>query len=94
MKKKIALAVAILAVACNFGFAQNYMLEQRQADGFFAMQSEASRVETDGNLWGGIMPPAMIGHGLTENQNADAPLGSGLLLLAGMGLAYGMRKRK
>ena len=89
MKKKITLAVAILAVACNFGFAQNYMLEQRQADGFFAMQSEASREGTD---WGTM--PAIMAHGLTGNQNADAPLGSGLLLLAGMGLAYGMRKRK
>ena len=91
MKKKIALAVAILAVACNFGFAQNYMLEQRQADGFFAMQSEASR-EGTGEAWGFM--PSMLTHGLTENQDADAPLGSGLLLLAGMGLAYGMRKRK
>ena len=91
MKKKIALAVAILAVACNFGFAQNYMLEQRQADGFFAMQSEASR-DVTGEAWG--VMPAMIAHGLTENQNANAPLGSGLLLLAGMGLAYGMRNRK
>lgn len=92
MKKKIALAVAILAVACNFGFAQNYMLEQRQADGFFAMQSEASRDVTGDNPWGFM--PSMLTHGLTENQDADAPLGSGLLLLAGMGLAYGMRKRK
>ena len=34
---------------------------------------------------------AMIGHGSTTDMSA--PLGSGLLLLAGMGLAYGFRKK-
>ena len=92
MKKKIALAIAILAVACNFGMAQSYMFDQRQTDGFFALQNEASREGENVTAWGFM--PSMLTHGLEENQDANAPLGSGLLLLAGMGLAYGMRKRK
>ena len=90
MKKRIALAIAILAVACNFSFAQEYMYEQSQTDGFFMIQADAYR-NGETTAWG--VMPLLITHGLTENQDANVPVGSGLLLLAGMGLAYGIRKR-
>ena len=57
-----------------------------QSDGFF-VYNNVEQNRTEG--WGTM--PSMIGHGSTEDQSA--PLGSGLLLLAGMGLAYGIRKK-
>lgn len=36
--------------------------------------------------------PILPGHGFDENQNA--PLGSGVLLLIGFGAAYALRKKK
>ena len=80
--KKIILAIALFA-AVN-AHAQN--------DGFFAYNSyeELNREEIQGNSDWGVMP-SMLGHGIKYDM--DAPLGSGLLLLAGMGLAYGMRKK-
>ena len=76
--KKIILAIALFA-AVN---------AHAQRDGFFAYNSyeELNRQE---NGWGDM--PSMISHG--TKYDMDAPLGSGLLLLAGMGLAYGMRKK-
>ena len=76
--KKIILAIALFA-AVN---------AHAQRDGFFAYNSyeELNRQE---NGWGDM--PSMINHGIKYDM--DAPLGSGLLLLAGMGLAYGMRKK-
>ena len=56
-------------------------------DGFFASNySEYREVDFFG------LPVLPSTHGLTEDQNA-APVGSGLLLLAGMGIAYGIRKK-
>ena len=76
--KKIILAIALFA-AVN---------AHAQRDGFFVYNSyeELNRQE---NKWGDM--PSMISHGF--DYDMDAPLGSGLLLLAGMGLAYGMRKK-
>ena len=78
MKKLIILSV----FALGFGMSLN-----AQSDGFFTFNNvEESRTATE---WGAM--PSMIGH--NSNTNMDAPVGSGLLLLAGMGLAYGMRKK-
>ena len=83
MKKLIILSV----FALGFGMSLN-----AQSDGFFAYNSyeELNRQEIQGNSDWGVMP-SMLGHGIKYDM--DAPLGSGLLLLAGMGLAYGMRKK-
>ena len=75
--KKIILAIALFTAVSA----------SAQSDGFFVYNNvEQNRTE---NGWGTM--PSMIGHGSTEDQSA--PLGSGLLLLAGMGLAYGIRKK-
>ena len=77
--KKIILAIALFA-AVNVN---------AQSDGFFVYNDvEQSRTTSSG--WSTM--PTMIGHGYDTDQSA-APLGSGLLLLAGMGLAYGIRKK-
>lgn len=56
-------------------------------DGFFAGNySEYREVDIFGTL-----PALPSTHGLDFDQ--AAPVGSGLLLLAGMGIAYGIRKK-
>lgn len=82
MKKKLFLAIIILMLGCCASFAQN--------DAFFASSYSEYR-EVD-NEWGN-MPVLPSEHGGILDYTA-VPTGSGLLLLAGMGLAYGLKKRK
>ena len=77
MKRLIVLSVFTL------GFLMNL---NAQSDGFFTFNNVEQNRTSE---WGDM--PAMIGH--NSNTNMDAPVGSGLLLLAGMGLAYGIRKK-
>ena len=77
MKKYITLAI----FAIGFGMNVN-----AQGDGFFSSSYNEFRETED---WGTM--PAIIGHGNTADQSA--PLGSGLLVLAGLGVAYAMRKK-
>ena len=78
--KKIILAIALFAaVSAN---AQN--------DGFFTSSYNYEQNRGAG-AWDGVDMPAMLAHGRTTNQ--PAPLGSGLLVLAGLGVAYAMRKK-
>lgn len=87
--KKIILAIALFAI----GFGMNV---NAQSDGFFA--SSYSEYREGGSeiadLFGAT--PSMIGHGFTIDQDGDiqdTPVGSGLLVLAGLGLAYAIRKK-
>ena len=41
---------------------------------------------------GGVITPGLPGHDLSTNQ--DAPLGSGLVVLVGLGAAYAFAKRR
>ena len=75
--KKIILAIALFAAVSA----------NAQSDGFFTYNNVEEQRTNES--WGSM--PAMIGHGLEGDQSA--PLGSGLLLLAVMGLAYGFRKK-
>ena len=75
--KKIILAIALFAAVSA----------NAQSDSFFKYSNVEEQRTNES--WGSM--PAMIGHGLEGDQSA--PLGSGLLLLAGMGLAYGFRKK-
>ena len=79
--KKIILSIALFAaVSAN---AQN--------DGFFTSNYNYGQNRESTGAWDGVDMPAMITHGRTTNQ--PAPLGSGLLVLAGLGVAYAMRKK-
>ena len=80
--KKIILSIALFAaVSAN---AQN--------DGFFASSYnyEQNRENSgQGGVWADDV--VLPGHG--SQYNVAAPLGNGLLLLGGMALAYGLRKK-
>ena len=79
--KKIILAIALFAaVGAN---AQN--------DGFFtsSYNFEQNRSTPGAGYWADEI--SLPGHGSTTSQ--AAPVGSGLLVLAGLGVAYAMRKK-
>ena len=80
--KKIILAIALFAaVSAN-----------AQSDSFFRYNNvEEQRTNSGNGEWGTM--PTLVGHGYTTDMDPNAPLGSGMLLLAGMGLAYGFRKK-
>lgn len=88
MKRYIILAVFSIVLTANLN-AQvgDYSYVESTSDGFFTQNYEAEYREY--SEWGAM--PRMLGHGITTNQ--DAPLGSGLLLLAGMGVAYGIKRK-
>ncbi len=78
--KKIILAIALFtAVSAN-----------AQSDSFFRY-SNVEEQRTSTSDWGSM--PAMIGHGHQTDMDANAPLGSGLLLLGGMAVLYASRKK-
>ncbi len=89
--------IITLAIALGFGMNVNAQIGeynrqygQDHTDGFFSGSYDEFREDTWSNEFG--VMPTIIGHGYQYDQTA--PLGSGLLLLAGMGLAYGIRRRK
>jgi hypothetical protein len=45
-----------------------------------------------GDRFGGVMTPGLPGHGESDNQ--DAPLGSGVAVLLGLGAAYMVAKKR
>ena len=88
--KKIIFAIALVVAV---GFSAN-----AQSDGFFTSnymyEDNRQGIGSDPE-WNTFSMPSIIGHGYDGDQNADpAPIGSGLLLLGGMALVYGMRKKK
>ena len=62
-------------------------------DGFFAYGDAENQNRESGNF---SEMPALPLRGQFTDQSAhhDAPVGSGLLILAGLGLAYGLKRRK
>lgn len=90
MKKYIITLVLALGFGMNVN-AQFGQYSQGGSDAFFSTSSGVEYRETT-DEWGTL--PSLPGFGSYADQSADAPVGSGLLLLAGMGLAYGLRKRK
>ena len=62
-----------------------------QKDSFFTYHNhEDYRGGSD--EWG-TLPTLPASHGFDFDVNGEAPIGSGLLLLGGLALAYGLRKR-
>ena len=87
MKKYIVLAALSMVLTLGLN-AQVGSYNFSSSDGFFNSHANED-IETREDQWGDM--PRIFGHGLDKNQNA--PLGSGLLLLAGMGLAYGIKRK-
>ncbi|MBR4156109.1 MAG: hypothetical protein IKU01_05355 [Bacteroidales bacterium] len=97
--KKLAIALTIILINCGVSFGQNYIniddMNNQNVDRFFTTSSNNNKFRStdDNNGWG--LMPSLIGHGLDYDYDAaPAPLGSGLLLLTGMGIAYGIRRKK
>ena len=78
----------IITLVFAIGFGLNL---SAQSDGFF-FNSNYSEYREENNEWG-TMPLLPNEHGTQYDFAAEAPLGSGLLLLGGMALAYGIRKK-
>lgn len=88
MKKYIVLAIFSIVLSLGLN-AQVGNYSQSTSDGFFKQNYEAEYRAYD--EWGAM--PRMLGHGIETNQNA--PVGSGLLILVGLGLGYAsLRKLK
>lgn len=68
-----------VSIIAAFAFNAN-----AQSDSFFSYSNVENQDRNQSLL-------AMPAYGQTDHQSA--PIGSGLLLLAGMGVAYAMRKR-
>ena len=83
--KKLALTIVIVLGLSMTTFADGGGLFQR------GTQPEQEGVY-NGNRGGGF--PSLPGHGETGNQNADAPLGTGIALLAVLGGAYLVGKKR
>ena len=79
--KKLVIALALI-LGLSFG-TQSY----GQNGGLFSKGSDATLTENNDNRY-----PGLPGH--NRNGNQPAPVGSGLLLLMGMGAAYAASKRR
>ena len=83
MKRLITTTIFAIAFMMN--------LNAHNTDGFFAYSSIDSN-RGGSSEWGAI-PTLPSSHGFDFDQNAaPAPIGSGLLVLGGLALAYGIRK--
>ena len=81
--KKLALTIAIVLGLSMASFADGGGLFQRGTS-----DKEAGFV----NREGGLVMPGMPNHGETGDQ--DAPLGSGVAIMLGLGAAYLVGKRR
>ena len=82
MKKLITTTIFALIFGLNLS---------AQSDGFFSYNTIDSN-RGGSSEWGAI-PTLPSTHGLDFDQNANAPVGSGLLLLGGMAVLYAKRKK-
>ena len=81
--KKLALTIAIVLGLSMTTFADGGGLFQRGAE-----------KETANGVYNRGFGPIVPGHGLEGNQDGDSPLGTGIALLAGLGAAYLVGKRR
>ena len=88
--KKLVLTIAIV-LGMTFAASAQYFGDngQPQGGGLFG---RGETPETSMNTLGGSGTPLLPIHG--QNENQDAPLGGGALLLIGMGAAYAMAKKE
>lgn len=80
----------IITLIIALGFGLN--LSAQKSDGFF---SNGNYSEYREDSWVADMPLLPTSHGYGYDYDANAPLGTGLLLLGGMAIGYAaLRKRK
>lgn len=76
--------IITITLALGLGMGLN-----AQNDSFFNYSSDG---ETNRNASWGMTPALPAAHGMTDHQNA-VPVGSGIVLLAGMALGYGIKRK-
>ena len=86
--KKLALTTAIVLALSFTTFAQDGMFHR--SDNAKNGGNGYALYESKGDLKGGF--PGVPGHG--ETGDVDAPLGSGIVLLASLGAAYMVAKKR
>ena len=87
--KKLSLLLAIVLGMGTMAFAQEISPETYEEAGLFGKGFGIFTSDTEESLLG--LPDE---HGTDTDANADAPLGSGIVLLAGMGAAYLLSNKK
>ena len=89
--KKLLLTIAILLGMGMGTYAQDYMGEiEYEERGLFGLGKHVGADRnTDESLLG--LP---YEHGLNDDQDANGPLGSGIAVLAGLGAAYFVGKKR
>ena len=89
MKKQVITLAIILGLSMT-GFAQGGSMFHRENSGdngnAVYQDRSSSNIFKDGNM------PGLPGHGGSGNENA--PLGSGVVMLLGLGAAYAVAKKR
>ena len=85
--KKLTITLALVLGLAMTSFAQGGSMFHRENSG----DNGTSLYESKGLTKGGF-GPNLPGHG--ETGDGDAPLGSGIVLLAGLGAAYMVAKKR
>ena len=87
--KKLSLLLAIVLGMGTMAFAQEISPETYEEAGLFGKGFRLFENNEDESLLG--LPE---GHGLNDDFDADAPLGSGIALLTAFGAAYLLSNKK
>ena len=86
--KKLIMTIAIVLSLGTMAFAQD--VEVYEERGLFGMGKESTIFGAKGDGDALMLPD----HGETDDQDADAPLGTGIALLTTLGAAYLVGKRR
>ena len=86
--KKLIMAIAIVLSLGTMAFAQD--VEVYEERGLFGMGKESGIFGAKAGEDALLLPD----HGMTEDQDADSPLGTGIALLTALGAAYLVGKRR
>ena len=91
--KKLALTIAILLGITMTSFADGGLFHRgNNAKNGFSGYTYFNATEYDNREDGGINTPMLPAHG--ENTNQPAPVGSGIVVLMGLGAAYMVAKKR
>ncbi len=86
--KKLIMTIAIVLSLGTMAFAQD--VEVYEERGLFGMGKESGIFGAKAGEDALLLPD----HGMTDDQDADSPLGTGIALLTTLGAAYLVGKRR
>jgi LPXTG-motif cell wall-anchored protein len=88
--KKVVLTFLLFVTVCIGASSQGLYQGHGSSDGFFDEESDVLSYRSN-TLVPGVNIPALPR--IKTDQNQPAPIGSGLLVLTGLGLGYLIKKR-